>query len=91
MRQTLLAWEMTNRGEYGAEDWIHVHVIPAENTHLRETITSPDLHGDSIADAWRGCLKHPDKFISLDPKELLKPIFDNPDEKSLMTYLNARY
>jgi hypothetical protein len=53
MRQTLLGWQMTMRKEYSAEDWVHVHVIPNENTQLRETITSPGLSGKDITEAWR--------------------------------------
>jgi hypothetical protein len=35
MRQTLLAWQMVEHGEFGATDWVHIHVIPELNVALR--------------------------------------------------------
>jgi len=91
MRQTLLGWEMVKRKEYGAEDFIHLHIIPEENKHMKEKITSPGLSGVDIEEAWKNTLRKPEKYVVLDPKEFLKPVFDNPDAKSILTYLEKRY
>jgi hypothetical protein len=91
MRQTLLGWQMTVRKEYGAEDWVHVHVIPNENRELRETITSPKLLGNSITEAWRSVLKQPEKYVTIDPKQFLSPVAKCPDTKAIMSYLGKRY
>ncbi len=91
MRQTLLGWQMTKRNEYGSEDWVHIHVIPNANKELRETITSPGLSGKDITAAWRAALKQPEKYLAIDPKEFLSPIFECPDTKAITTYLEKRY
>jgi hypothetical protein len=91
MRQTLLGWQMTVRKEYGAEDWVHVHVIPNENTELRETITSPGLSGKNITEAWKAVLKQPEKYVVIDPKQFLSPIAKCPDTKAITSYLKKRY
>ncbi|MBA7577368.1 hypothetical protein ES708_19219 [subsurface metagenome] len=83
MRQTLLGWEMVKRKEYGAEDFIHLHIIPEENKDLKEKITSPGLSGADIEEAWKNTLRKPGKYILLDPKEFLKPVFVSPDTKSI--------
>lgn len=91
MRQTLLGWEMVKRKEYGAEDFIHLHIIPEENKGLKEKITSPGLSGADIEEAWKNTLRKPGKYVVLDPKEFLKPVFDSPDTKSITGYLEKRY
>jgi hypothetical protein len=91
MRQTLLAWEMTKRNEYGAVDWVHLHIIPTDNFELRNKITSPGMSGNNIEQAWKAVLKDPSKYISLSPEQFLLPVQDEPDTKSLLTYLKDRY
>jgi len=91
MRQTLLGSEMVKRKEYGAEDFIHLHIIPQENKNLKERITSPGLSGPDIEQAWKNTLRNPGKYVVLDPKEFLKPVFVCPDTKSISTYLGQRY
>ena len=91
MRQTLLGWEMVKRKEYKVDDWLHLHVIPNENKELKNTITSPCLKGKNMEEAWKGVLIDPNKYISIDPEELISPIKDCLDTKSLLTYLEKRY
>ena len=91
MRQALLGWQMSLRKEYGAEDWMHIHVIPTNNIELRETITSPYLNGKNINDAWKSVLKQENKYFSIDPKDFIRPVMNCPDTKSIITYLNKRY
>ena len=91
MRQTLLGWQMAKRGEYGAEDWVHVDVIPNENKQLRDKITSPSLRGNDISEAWRSVLRQPHKYHCVDPQELLKPIIACDDTESMISYLRNRY
>ena len=91
MRQTLLAWQFEKHKELGCTRCLNVHVIPNENKDLKETITSPGLQGSDIHEAWRTILKEPEKYVSIDPAEMLKPAHGMPDTKSWLNYLEARY
>ena len=91
MRQTLLGWCMTNAKEYGATDWLHLHVIPKNNKALKNKITSPGLVGVDIEGAWKSVLTDPQKYIVKSPEELLSPSRSSQDTKSLLTYLQKRY
>jgi hypothetical protein len=91
MRQTLLGWTMTENKEYGAVDWLHLHVIPSENKELRERITSKNLKGTTLEESWKLQLKKPEKYIVVTPEQLLKPITGLQDTKSLIYYLTNRY
>lgn len=72
MRQTLLAWQMVRAGEFGASDWLHVLVVPEENTRLREsTAGAPNLRGSTLARKWRSVLREPDRFLVISPTELV--------------------
>ena len=93
MRQTLLGSEMVKHEEYGARDFVHVHVVPDGNSELRETVTSSALKrfGDNVSDAWKAVLARPERFVSLDPEQLLAPVLMLPDTQSAATYLRNRY
>lgn len=91
MRQTLLGWQMVNRKEYGTNNWTHIHVIPNQNIELKEKITSPNLQGNNIEEAWRNVLKEPNKYVSIDPKKFLSPVQECIDTKAFLNYLNTRY
>lgn len=91
MRQTLLGWQMAKIREYEAEDWINLHIIPQNNIELKNNITSPGLVGKNIEDAWKSVLKVPAKYIIKSPEELLQPLKNFTDTKSLITYLDKRY
>lgn len=99
MRQTLWAEQCIKNHDKvvnGAEDFIHVHVIPKENDSLR------DIHfdekwdnGQGMVSNWKAMLKHPEKYVCIDPKDLFKNIFENENLrekcKDLLEYLVARY
>lgn len=92
MRQTLLAWKLTAEHRYGADDYLHVHVIPFANSKLLTSKTSPEIidgHKD-ICSAWKNCLKRPEKYIHIDPSNLLDQasMEFNPN---LHDYLHRRY
>lgn len=91
MRQTLLAWQFEKHGEMDCAQCVNVHVIPKENKDLKETITSSGLQGRNIHEAWRKVLKSPEKYVPVDPCELLKDARDLPDTRSWLNYLKARY
>lgn len=76
MRQTLLAWQMVEHGEFGAKDWLHIHVIPARNLALRQSQAAPRLVGASIAEKWRSVLKEPERYRLVTPSELLDGVAD---------------
>lgn len=91
MRQTLLANECINHKEYDCTDYMHVHVIPAENKELLENITSPLLSGKTISDAWKSVLKSPEKYVTISPKDILQKCKELPDTISWLKYLKKRY
>lgn len=98
MRQTLLAWQMVERKEYGAIDYLHLDIIPRENKELRNIVTSPGLNGKTMHEAWANVLK-PEakkKYQMLSNEEFLKPIFESKtidafETRALKKYLNIRY
>jgi restriction endonuclease-like protein len=72
MRQALLAWQMVEHNEFGATDWIHVHVVPEENVALRgRSGAAPKLSGDTMAEAWQSVLKEPERYQLMTATELL--------------------
>lgn len=91
MRQTLLASEMVERGEYGAIDWQHVHVIPDRNNELLKNITSPGFSGKTICEAWKRVLLDPERYISITPEQVVDCIGKGPKTTSLVRYLSKRY
>ena len=91
MRQSLLLSIMAEQKEYGCNDFIHLHVIPAANSKLRESVTSPKLTGTNLTTAWQGVLKDRSKYIVISPDELLAPLEHGCDSKSLFEYLRLRY
>jgi hypothetical protein len=64
MRQTLLSWKMADANEYGADDYIHLHIVPDENKEMLEGITSNHIQGFKDGDhfdmetAWKSVLKN---------------------------------
>jgi hypothetical protein len=82
MRQTLLAWHMTEAKELGASEWRHALVAPAANTDLRNTITSPALAGHTIQEAWVSVLRDPARFVVLTAAELLREVDEQPTTQS---------
>ena len=93
MRQTLLGWKMVQHEEYGCDDYIHLHVIPAGNRELRDRITSPGLRskGDTMSAAWKSVLRDPGRYVVITPEDLMKPALDCPDTAAIADYLKKRY
>ncbi len=91
MRQTLLGWKMVQSLEYNCDEYIHLHVIPPKNKELKERVTSPDLIGKTMSEAWRNVLCEPERYQVISPEEFLLPIKGCPDTSAILTYLNRRY
>jgi len=91
LRQTLLGWKMVQAGEYQCDEYIHIHVIPEDNVELRYRVTSPELKGDTMSEAWNSVLREPQRYEVITPEQFLKPAFVCPDTQSIRTYLEKRY
>jgi len=91
MRQTLLAEACVKNHDHNISSYTHVHVVPEMNTELKNKITSPDLKGVDIHDAWKSLLKDSSKFIVISPESLLSSASKICDSKSFLNYLKARY
>ena len=91
MRQTLLGWKVVQTGEYQCDEYIHVHVIPENNTELRDRVTSPGLNGSNMSEAWRSVLREPERHIVISPEEFIRPASICPDTHLIITYLEKRY
>ena len=91
MRQTLLLWQMAEHGEFGANDWIHVHAVPTENLALRgRRAAAPQLVGESMGEAWRSVLREPERYRLMTPSELLEGL-DDGRWAEWRQWLRARY
>ena len=91
LRQTMLGWKMVQNGEYGCDEYIHLHIIPANNNELKDRVTSPRLVGDTMSDAWKNLLKEPSRYRVISPDEFLAPLGDFVETQSLYAYLDKRY
>jgi hypothetical protein len=96
MRQTILSWKMANANEYGADDYIHLHIVPDENVEMLEGVTSKGLQivGDDslcMEFAWKSVLKDSSKYKRISPSNFIEPIKKEKDTKSLFQYLEKRY
>lgn len=91
MRQTLWAEQVIehkNTEIIKADDYIHIHVIPADNSELLNK-TYP-CSGMEMEETWRACLKDQSKYIIIEPKDLLSPVIDSK-YRDLLDYLEKRY
>ena len=92
MRQTLLADKMTKYKEFGAVDYLHLHIIPKANKELLSINTaSGKLNGNTLTETWTNLLKLPNKYKLIDPADFLGPALECPDTKSVLNYLQERY
>lgn len=90
MRQTLWAEQMIKKEnqqkeKIQASDFIHIHVIPNGNTSLLQKVYSKK---GGLVETWQYYLTEPNKYVHIDPQNLLKGIV-LPDK--LKEYLNNRY
>lgn len=79
MRQTILCEQIIAHGF--ASDFIHINVIPKENTELCKAVESEFIP----------MLKDKSKFHIIDPQELLAPLEGNEKYSKLLEYLRMRY
>ena len=91
MRQTLLGWKMVQAGQYGCDEYIHLHVIPAANKELKERVTSPELQGKSMSEAWKNVLLEPARYQVISPEAFLAPARVCKDTAAIVAYLESRY
>ena len=90
MRQTLWAEQMiahSNSEKISAEDFIHSHIIPHENSDLLNKVYP--CSGKNMETTWRECLQNQSKYKIITPKELLANIA--PKYTDLKKYLEKRY
>jgi len=91
MRQTLWAEQMIahkNSETIEADDYIHVHVIPQENSDLLDKIYP--CSNKNMETTWRECLRDQSKYKIISPEKLLSNI-DNEKYIDLKNYLQTRY
>ena len=95
MRQTLFGWQSMKLGDKGISSYKNVHVIPEQNTDLRQKITSTHLrdkfHNQSLHDVWLRCLKNKTLFIGTTPEALLSPVRGMNASQTFWSYLEERY
>ena len=92
MRQTLLAHEMIKAKDFGASDYIHLHLIPNDNHELK--LKNPSiviLLGNTLEETWSNLLKSPEKYKTIDPKVFLEPARKFSNVTKAMNYLEQRY
>jgi hypothetical protein len=91
MRQTLLVWQMVEHGEFGATDWIHVHVVPEGNVALRgRSGAAPNLAGATMAEAWQSVLTEPGRYRLMTATALLDGVGEH-DWSEWRAWLRERY
>ena len=90
MRQTLFGSQSQAVQDYGISEYKHIHVVPKQNRELREKITSTYLAGNDIHDAWSKVLKDKNRFLGVTPEDLLHPVRERNDTKSIIHYLEER-
>ena len=92
MRQTLLAWQMVEHQEFGATDWLHVHVVPLGNARLRARGGAPrQLPGRGLAEVWRSVLRQPSRYRLITPTELITGLEAVPAWAAWRNWLRDRY
>ncbi len=91
MRQTLLAWQMARHREFGAGNWLHIHVVPELNVALRQSQAAPDLIGATMADKWRSVLKQPERYLVMTATELLDGVGSSERWAEWRQWIHARY
>ena len=91
MRQTLWAEQMIKNKDnetVKADDFIHVHIIPRENSDLLEK--NYPCSDKNMETTWREHLQNQSKYKIISPKELLANI-DTNKYADLKNYLEKRY
>ena len=94
MRQTIWAEEVIRNNDIPfVKDYIHIHVVPSQNSDLLYKKYPYSEHADMIK-TWKSCLKTPEKYCCIDPSTLVDAI-ENTDADNryhnLVNYLRTRY
>lgn len=93
-REQLLANEMENSRELGAEKVCLVYVAPSKNRALLNSVTSPYIKerfpDQSVCEVWKSLLVRPDRFIFV-PSENFLPQKPLPGLENWWQYLVERY
>jgi hypothetical protein len=96
MRLQLLAQEMEFNKEMDADVVSVLYISPAENTELREGVTSPYLRKtypkEDVFEIWKGLVPE-DRFTSISTENLLSTITESCSNTytNWVDYLNTRY
>jgi hypothetical protein len=91
MRQTLWAEQMIENQKtesIKADNYLHVHVIPAQNEALLDK--EYKCSGLKMEKTWRNHLSDQSKYLIVSPQNLMKGLNPNKYEL-LLNYLNVRY
>lgn len=92
MRQTLWAEQLVknrDRETIKADNYLHVHVIPAENADLLHKTYK--CSGEDMETTWRSHLKDKSKYLIISPENLLSDSLNNLQYSELRNYLMTRY
>lgn len=88
MRQTLWAEQLLHNKASGleADDYLHIHVVPDENTELLNKIYPCSDKG--MEETWKSCLQDPEKYVLVSPTKLWSKQKSNT---KIYQYLMHRY
>lgn len=92
MRQTLWAEQICRSKDESvipAQHFVHVHVCPKDNALLLYKNYTEVSKECGMENAWKAMLKHRNLYILIDPKDLMRPLYDT--HKDLCDYLSERY
>lgn len=92
MRQQLLCSAMEREHEMGAEVVSLMHVAPAANRELLNSVTSPDLgaFGSHVHEIWSALTK-PERFKGVHMEDLLALVCSHAPDAGTADYLQLRY
>ena len=94
LRQTIWAEEVIRNNDIPfVKDYIHIHVVPSQNSDLLDKKYPYSEHADMIK-TWKSCLKNPEKYCCIDPSTLVDAIEKTDVDNryhNLVNYLRTRY
>ncbi len=75
MRQQLLAHELERARAHGVDRVRVVHVLPPANLAYQQSVHRPSqlALGSTVSDVWGRLLRHPDRFVSVNPAMFSDP------------------
>lgn len=92
MRQTLWAEQICRSKDESvipAQHFVHVHVCPKDNALLLDKNYTEVSKERGMENAWKAMLKNKNLYILIDPKDLMRPLYDS--HQALCKYLSERY